>query len=71
VFLCLHPNEPVRLDILADVCGRFIFVHKDEGTSRLTQADSLAALARDERVRRYLGRPAPQAQASAEALAPA
>jgi ABC-type Na+ transport system ATPase subunit NatA len=62
VFLCLHPNEPVHLDILADVCERFIFVHKDEGTSRLMQADSLAQLARDERVRRYLGRLAPQAE---------
>jgi ABC-type Na+ transport system ATPase subunit NatA len=61
VFLCLHPNEAVHLDILADVCERFIFVHKEEGTSRLMQAGSLAELARDERVRRYLGRLAPQA----------
>jgi ABC-type Na+ transport system ATPase subunit NatA len=56
VFLCLHPNEPVHLDILADVCERFIFVHKEEGVSRLMQAEDLAALARDDRVRRYLGR---------------
>ncbi len=64
VFLCLHPNEPVHLDILADVCERFIFVHREEGTSRLMQAASLAELTRDERVRRYLGRLAPQAEAS-------
>jgi energy-coupling factor transporter ATP-binding protein EcfA2 len=61
VFLCLHPNEPVHLDILADVCERFVFVHKEEGTSRLMQAESLAHLAADERVRRYLGKLAPQA----------
>ena len=64
VFLCLHPNEPVHLDILADVCERFIFVHKDEGTSRLMQAGSLAQLTGDERVRRYLGRLAPQVEGS-------
>ena len=65
VFLCLHPNEPVHLDILAEVCERFIFVHKDEGTSRLMQAGGLAQLTRDERVRRYLGRLAPEPEASA------
>ena len=57
VFLCLHPNEPVHLDILREVCERFVFVHKDDaGTSRLLQAGSLEALAADARVRRYLGR---------------
>jgi len=60
VFLCLHPNEPVHLDILAEVCERFIFVHKDASrVSRLLHADTLPALARDERVRNYLGRLAP------------
>ncbi len=56
VFLCLHPNEPVHLEILADICERFIFVHKEDGVSRLTQSKSLSELAGDERVRRYLGR---------------
>lgn len=60
VFLCLHPNEPVHLDILSEVCERFIFVHKDESrVSRLMQAESLTALALDQRVRGYLGRLAP------------
>jgi len=61
VFLCLHPNEPVHMDILADVCERHIFVHKDATSriSRLMQAPSLPELARDERVRGYLGRLAP------------
>ena len=51
VFLCLHPNEPVHLDILRESCERFIFV--DRG--RLTHADSLPALVADDRVRAYLG----------------
>jgi ABC-type multidrug transport system ATPase subunit len=60
VFLCLHPNEPVHMDILAEVCERFIFVHKDETrVSRLLQAASLPELGRDPRVRAYLGKLAP------------
>jgi energy-coupling factor transporter ATP-binding protein EcfA2 len=62
VFLCLHPNEPVHMDILAEVCERFIFVHKDESrVSRLMHAPDLPALASDARVRAYLGRLAPPA----------
>ncbi|MBX3605958.1 MAG: ATP-binding cassette domain-containing protein [Piscinibacter sp.] len=57
VFLCLHPNEPVHLDILSEVCDRFVFVHKDEQrVSRLLFADSLAALKQHESVSAYLGR---------------
>ena len=60
VFLCLNPNEPVHMDILAEVCERFIFVQKDEsGVSRLLHAPSLPELSRDLRVRAYLGRLAP------------
>jgi ABC-type Na+ transport system ATPase subunit NatA len=67
VFLCLHPNETVHLDILAEVCERYLFVHKHEGVSRITSAGSLAALATDERVQRYLGRLAPHALGAAPA----
>ncbi len=57
VFLCLHPNEPVHLDILAEACSRFIFVHKDASrVSRLLHADSLAGLAQHGAVASYLGR---------------
>ena len=60
VFLCLHPNEPVHMDILGEVCERFIFVQKDESrVSRLLHAPSLSELGRDPRVRAYLGRLAP------------
>ena len=52
VFLCLHPNEPYHLDILREVCERFIYVER----GRLTHAASLDELQADERVRGYLGR---------------
>ena len=56
VFVCLHPNEPVHLDILAEVCEQFIFVRKDEHhVSRLLQAPTLPDLARDTGVAQYLG----------------
>ena len=66
VFLCLHPNEPVHLDILAEVCSRFIFVHKDSArVSRLVFADTLPELTQHAPVVSYLGRligqPAPSA----------
>ena len=57
VFLCLHPNEPVHLDILAEVCERFVFVQKDaQQVSRLLFADSLDALTKHGAVASYLGR---------------
>ncbi len=52
VFLCQHPNEPWQLEILREVCERFVFVER----GRLTQACSLPELERDARVRAYLGR---------------
>jgi ABC-type Na+ transport system ATPase subunit NatA len=66
VFLCLHPNEPVHLDIFNEVCDRYLFVHKDESrVSRVMQAGSLDQLARDARVRHYLGKLAPPVQQAA------
>jgi ABC-type Na+ transport system ATPase subunit NatA len=60
VFLCLHPNEPVHIDILSEVCTRFIFVHKDEHrVSRLQFAESLSVLAEHRAVAAYLGKLAP------------
>jgi ABC-type Na+ transport system ATPase subunit NatA len=56
VFLCLHPNEPYHVDILRDVCERFIFVQKGV----VTQAPDFDTLVADERVRSYLGALAPQ-----------
>ena len=57
VIVCLHPNEPVHLNILSEVCEQFIFVRKDERhVSRLLQAPTLPELARDPGVAQYLGR---------------
>jgi len=56
VLVCLHPNEPVHIDILADVCERFVFLSRDEDrTSRLRFTADLAALTADAAARRYLG----------------
>jgi ABC-type ATPase involved in cell division len=51
VFLCLHPNERYHLDILREVCERYLFVFQ----GRVSQAPDFAALLRDQRVRGYLG----------------
>jgi ABC-type histidine transport system ATPase subunit len=51
VFLCLHPNERYHLDILREVCERYLFVFQ----GRVSQAPDFAALLQDERVRAYLG----------------
>jgi hypothetical protein len=56
VFLCLHPNEPVHLDILEQACERFIFVQKDgAGISRLDMAGSMQDLLARPAVTSYLG----------------
>jgi ABC-type branched-subunit amino acid transport system ATPase component len=55
VFLCLHPNEPYHIDILREVCERFIFVQKGV----VTHAPNFDTLVKDERVRAYLGKLAP------------
>jgi len=55
VFLCLHPNEPYHVDILRQCCERFIFVQK----GAISEAPDFDTLARDEKVRAYLGALAP------------
>ncbi|HEY9568101.1 MAG TPA: ATP-binding cassette domain-containing protein [Thalassobaculum sp.] len=51
VFLCLHPNEHFHLEILREVCERFVFVQRGQ----LTHARSLDELTRHQPVRAYLG----------------
>jgi len=55
VFLCVHPNEPFHLDIVRQMCERFIFVNK----GAITEADSFDALVALDPVRSYLGALAP------------
>ena len=51
VFLCLHPNERYHLDILREVCERYIFVDK----GRLSLHAGWDGLIADPRVSSYLG----------------
>ena len=57
VFLCLHPNEPFHLEIMRDICERYIFVQK----GRLTLAPDFATLLDHEPARDYLGKLVPAA----------
>lgn len=52
VFVCVHPNEPFHLEIMREVCERYIFV-RDGG---LTLADDFDKLTEMQPVRDYLGR---------------
>jgi ABC-type multidrug transport system ATPase subunit len=51
VFVCVHPNERFHLEILEEICERFLFVR--EGT--VTPAADYQALLALEPVRAYLG----------------
>ena len=51
VFLCVHPNEPFHLDILREICERYIFVQK----GRLSHAPDFETLVSQDAVRDYLG----------------
>ena len=50
VFVCLHPNESYHLDILREVCERFIFVER----GRISLHEDWNALTADARVAAYL-----------------
>ena len=51
VFVCLHPNEPYHVELLEEICERFVFVSK----GRLTLGASLQELAGHGPFREYLG----------------
>ena len=51
VFLCVHPNEPFHLEIMRDICERYIFVR----SGQLTHADDFETLTEKPAVREYLG----------------
>ena len=52
VFVCLHPNEPYHIELLHEICDRFIFVNK----GRLSEGASLHALTEQAAFRDYLGK---------------
>jgi ABC-type branched-subunit amino acid transport system ATPase component len=51
VFLCVHPNEPFHLEIMREVCERYIFVNQGQ----LSMAPNLDSLLSDNVVLSYLG----------------
>ena len=51
VFLCVHPNEPFHLEILREICERYIFVRQGQ----LSQAPDYETLIAQPAVRDYLG----------------
>ncbi len=52
VFVCLHPNEPYHVELLHEICDRFLFVNK----GRLSEGATLRSLAEQAAFREYLGR---------------
>ena len=55
VFVCLHPTATYQLDILREICERFLFVNG----GRVAEHRSYAGLVADTDVRGYLGALAP------------
>ena len=51
VFLCLHPHEPFHLEIMREVCERYLFVNK----GRVSESPDWESLVGQEPVRDYLG----------------
>jgi ABC-type multidrug transport system ATPase subunit len=51
VFVCVHPNERFHLEILEEICERFLFVQ----AGSVTQAADYNALLEIEAVKAYLG----------------
>lgn len=52
VFLCVHPNEKFHLEILQEICERFIFVQ----TGTVTTHEDYDSLISQDHVRNYLGK---------------
>ena len=51
VFVCLHPNEPVHLEIMREICQNYIFV----SNGRLSHMPDFDTLIANSQVRDYLG----------------
>lgn len=51
VFMCVHPHEPIHLEIMQEVCEQYYFVHQ----GRVKSLPDYTALVQDEHVRSYLG----------------
>jgi len=56
VFVCVHPNEPFHLEIMREICERYIFVQN----GALSEAPDFESLIAYEPVQTYLGRLVPE-----------
>ena len=59
VFVCLHPNEPYHLELMEEVCERFVFVL----AGSVREYPDFRSMLEAPDVRTYLGRLAPPAAA--------
>ena len=57
VLVCLHPNEPYHIELMEEVCERFVFVL----AGRVREYPDFRAMVEAREVRSYLGRLAPPA----------
>ena len=55
VFVCLHPTAPLHLELLREICERYLFV----GGGRVRPFDDFGGIVSDADVRAYLGALAP------------
>ena len=55
VFVCLHPTAAFQLDILREICERFLFV----GGGKISEHSTFSGLVAEPEVRAYLGALAP------------
>ena len=51
VFMCIHPQEPVHLEIMKEVCEHYYFVRE----GKVQKLSTFEALVEDEQVQSYLG----------------
>lgn len=51
IFVCVHPNEPVHLEIMREICEAYFFVYQGQ----VRQISNFETLTADEHVQAYLG----------------
>jgi len=55
VFVCLHPNEPYHLELMEEVCERYVFVL----AGRIREFPNFGSMLQEPDIRTYLGKLAP------------
>ena len=57
VFVCLHPNEPFQLEIMQEICERYIFVQN----GKVSEFPDFESLITGDDAKMYLGNLVPEA----------